>query len=160
MAAVVTGFICAGFAQGASATVLTQAASSASLTQAESSLLSAMNSVRLAHGLRPLRADSRLEHAARGHSSQMLRTGTFSHGAFATRIRRVGVRAPRIGENLAWGSGSYSAAAAIVRLWLASPEHRANLLRAGYRLVGVGALRGTFDGRRNALMVTTDFAGR
>ena len=44
-------------------------------------------------------------------------------------------------------------------MWLASPEHRANLLHAGYRIVGVGALRGCFDGRRHTLMVTTDFAG-
>jgi uncharacterized protein YkwD len=90
----------------------------------------------------------------------MLRTGTFAHGAFARRIRRVGVHAPRIGENLAWSSGPLAAAQTIVAMWLASPAHRANLLRPGYRLVGVGALRGAFDGQSNALMVTTDFAGR
>jgi uncharacterized protein YkwD len=137
-----------------------QAARLAALSGEESSLLSAMNTVRLAHGLQPLRADFRLERAARGHSSRMLRTGSFSHGAFATRIRRVGVRSPRIGENLAWSTGALTAARAIVDMWLASPEHRANLLHPGYRLVGVGALRGCFDGRRHALMVTTDFAGR
>jgi uncharacterized protein YkwD len=136
------------------------AASTTSLTQAESSLLSAMNSVRVAHGLQPLRTDARLERAARSHSSYMLRTGTFAHGAFVSRIRRVGVRAPRIGENLAWSSGSLVAARQIVSMWMASSEHRANLLRPGYRLVGVGALRGSFDGQSNALMVTTDFAGR
>jgi uncharacterized protein YkwD len=151
VAAVATALTMAGAADAASTT---------SLTQAESSLLSAMNSVRIAHGLQPLRADSRLERAARGHSSYMLRTGTFAHGAFATRIRRVGIHAPRIGENLAWSSGALTAAQAIVSMWLASPEHRANLLRPGYRLVGVGALRGSFDGQSNALMVTTDFAGR
>ena len=136
------------------------AASTASLAQSESALLSAMNSARAAHGLQPLRADGRLERAARGHSSYMLRTGRFAHGAFASRIRRVGVRTPRIGENLAWSSGALTAAQAIVSMWLASPEHRANLLHPGYRLVGVGALRGSFDGQSNARMVTTDFAGR
>ena len=151
MAAVATALTMAGAADAASTT---------SLTQAESSLLSAMNSVRAAHGLQPLRADARLARAARGHSSYMLRTGTFSHGAFARRIRQVGVRSPRIGENLAWSSGSLAAAKQIVSMWLASPEHRANLLSPGYRLVGVGALRGSFDGQSNALMVTTDFAGR
>jgi uncharacterized protein YkwD len=136
------------------------AASSTSLTQAESSLLTAMNSARATYGLQPLRADTRLERAARRHSNYMLRTGTFAHGAFARRIRRVGVHAPRIGENLAWSSGPLAAAQTIVAMWLASPAHRANLLRPGYRLVGVGALRGAFDGQSNALMVTTDFAGR
>jgi uncharacterized protein YkwD len=135
------------------------AATTTTLTQAESSLLGAMNSVRLANGLQPLRADARLERAARGHSTEMLRTGTFAHGAFTARIRSVGVRMPRIGENLAWSTGSVTIARTIVAMWLASPEHRANLLRPGYRLVGVGALRGCFDGRRHTLMVTTDFAG-
>jgi uncharacterized protein YkwD len=151
VAAIATALTMAGAADAASTT---------SLTQAESSLLSAMNSARADHGLQPLRADGRLERAARGHSSYMLRTGTFAHGAFARRIRRVGVRAPRIGENLAWSSGSLTAARAIVSMWLASPEHRANLLHPGYRFVGVGALRGAFAGQSNALMVTTDFAGR
>ena len=151
MAAVATALILAGAAD---------AASSTSLTQAESSLLTAMNSARATYGLQPLRADNRLERAARRHSNYMLRTGTFAHGAFARRIRRVGVHAPRIGENLAWSSGPLAAAQSIVAMWLASPAHRANLLRPGYRLVGVGALRGAFDGQANALMVTTDFAGR
>ena len=151
MAAVATALLMAGAAD---------AASTASLTQQESSLLNAMNAARATYGLQPLRADTRLERAARRHSSYMLRTGTFAHGAFVARIRRVGVRAPRIGENLAWSSGPLTVARSIIAMWLASPAHRANLLRPGYRLVGVGALRGAFDGQSKALMVTTDFAGR
>ena len=151
MAAVVTAFICAGSAE---------AAVTATLTRSESSLLAVMNQVRLAHGLRPLKADARLEGAARRHSRAMLRTGTFSHGAFDVRIRRAGVRAPRVGENLAWSGGSLARARTIVRMWLASPSHRANLLRPGYRIVGVGAINGCFNGQQHTLMVTTDFAGR
>jgi uncharacterized protein YkwD len=151
VAAVVTALSLAGAAD---------AASTATLTRAESSLLTAMNEARLVNGVQPLRADTRLERAARAHSSKMLRTGSFYHGAFNARIRRSGVRARRIGENLAWGQGSLGAARSIVGMWLASPEHRANLLRPGYRIVGVGALRGCFAGHRHTLMVTTDFAGR
>ena len=90
----------------------------------------------------------------------MLRTGAFAHGAFAARIRRAGVRARRIGENLAWAVGPLAEAHALVNLWLASPEHRANLLRPGYRTVGVGERKGTFEGHVGAVLVTTDFAGR
>jgi uncharacterized protein YkwD len=90
----------------------------------------------------------------------MLRVGVFFHGAFDARIRRVGVHAPRVGENLAWGVGRLSRARAIVRTWMASPGHRENLLHPGYRLVGVGALRGSFSGYHSALLITTDFAGR
>ena len=150
MALVVTALIWTGAAG---------AVKSPSLNRDESSLLAVMNQVRSAQGLQPLHVDRRLERASRGHSSDMLRTGTFAHGAFAARIRRVGVRSQRIGENLAWGVGALSRARAIVNAWLASPEHRANLLYPGFRLVGVGALRGTFSGYRGALMVTTDFAG-
>jgi uncharacterized protein YkwD len=144
----------------ATAVVLVVPAESATLTSSESSLLTAMNEVRIAHGLAPLRIDRRLEHAARAHSGKMLRTGALFHGAFAKRIRGAGVRAPRVGENLAWGAGRLSQAQAIVKAWLGSPEHRANLLRPGYRTVGVGALRGHFGRCANALMITTDFAGR
>ena len=142
------------------ALILAGEAQPASLTRTESSLLTVMNQVRLAHGLQALRADGRLERAARSHSSKMLSAGVFFHGAFYARIRSVGVRAPRVGENLAWGVGRTARARAIVRMWLASPGHRRNLLDGGYRLVGVGALRGSFSGRHGVLMITTDFAGR
>ncbi len=106
-------------------------AEAATLTRSESALLKVMNEVRASHGLRPLRIDLRLQRAARAHSSNMLRTQTFSHGAYTLRIRRTGIRAPRVGENLAWSSGALSRATVIVNMWLASPEHRANLLHAG-----------------------------
>jgi uncharacterized protein YkwD len=118
-----------------------------------------MNAVRAQHGLTALRAEPRLERAARNHSHRMLRTGTFFHGEFATRIRSVGVRAPRIGENLAWAAGSIGVARSVVQMWLASPAHRANLLYPGYRLVGVGAPVGPFAGYSSVHMVTADFAG-
>ena len=142
------------------ALILAGEAQSASLTRTESSLLTVMNQVRMAHGVQPLRADWRLERAARSHSSKMLSAGVFFHGAFDARIRSMGVRAPRVGENLAWGVGRQTRARAIVRSGLASPGHRRNLLDRGDRLVGVGALRGSFAGCQSALMITTDFAGR
>jgi uncharacterized protein YkwD len=129
-------------------------------SSAELALLQAMNEARHAHGLAPLRIDQRLQRTSCRHSLVMLRTDTFAHGAFAARIRRAGVRARRIGENLAWGVGPLAEAHALVNLWLASPEHRANLLRAGYRTVGVGIRTGTFEGYAGASVVTTDFAGR
>src|SRR3954449_9040022 len=150
------------------------AAPTAALTQAESSLLIAMNEARQVNGLQPLRADMRLERAVRSRSSHMLRTGTFAHGAFNSRIRGTGVHARRGGENLAWGQGSLGGGRAVLALRrprpgrrgaarpigamrAASPEHRAHLLHPAYRIVGVGALRGCFDGRRHTLVVTTDF---
>jgi uncharacterized protein YkwD len=76
------------------------------------------------------------------------------------RLAAHGVRGPLYGENLAWGVGRSAAARTILRSWMASPGHRANLLRPGWRRIGVGALTGTFLGRRGATVVTADFAGR
>ena len=128
--------------------------------QSEQALLGAVNGVRASHGLRTLRVDSALVRAARSYSAQMIRTGVFAHGAMGVRLAQHGVRGPMFGENLAWGVGSRASAAAIVRGWMASPGHRANLLRPGWNRIGLGALRGTFQGHRGATVVTADFAGR
>jgi len=132
----------------------------ARLTRNEADLLSVVNTVRLSHGLVPLGVDWKLVRAARSHSLDMLEHGYFGHGAFANRMRRFRVRGMVVGENLAWGSGRLGTALAIVHAWLASPEHRANLLRPGYRRIGLAAPVGRFGGVGGAHVVTADFAGR
>jgi uncharacterized protein YkwD len=122
----------------------------------QASLLQAMNSTRAAHGLRPLRLDATLDRAADAHSSEMLRGNSFSHGDFAGRMAAFHL-AGSFGENLAWGTGSAGSAGSIVRMWLASPEHRANLLRPGFRRIGLGLAHGTFLGQGGATVVTADF---
>ena len=136
-------------------------ASHAATTQseAEQSLVAAVNDVRAAHNLRPLNVDAHLVEAARDHSSALLRANVFEHGSFADRIVRHGGRGPTFGENLAWGTGRLSSAPSIVQAWMASPGHRANLLRPGWNRIGVGVLNGRFLGRRGATVVTADFAG-
>jgi uncharacterized protein YkwD len=129
-------------------------------TSSELNLLAAVNATRAAYGLQPLHLDSTLQRAARSHSTDMLRHNYFAHGNFAGRMAAFHVHGPTAGENLAWGSGPYGRAATIVREWLASPEHRANLLRAGYARIGIGLMRGSFLGTGGATVVTADFAGR
>jgi uncharacterized protein YkwD len=126
----------------------------------ESRILGAMNRVRAASGLPPLHVSGKLHAAARSHSADMMRRGYFGHGSFGRRMSAHGVQAPVVGENLAWGTGPYATPKVIVQEWLASPEHRANLLRPGFRWVGVGSAVGTFVGRSGATVVTADFAGR
>jgi len=135
------------------------ASSRTGMSPAETALLRAMNGARAQAGLAPLRPDTRLEAAARAHSREMLATNTFAHGAFASRMLRFDIRGVMAGENLAWGSGYRGTAQAIVAAWLASPEHRANLLRASFSRVGVGSLDGAFQGAPAARVVTADFAG-
>jgi uncharacterized protein YkwD len=138
---------------------LAPVATAASLTSPETSLLNEMNIVRAQHGLKPLGFDPRLEQAARFHSREMLTDDVFEHGAFATRMVRFRIQGTLAGENLAWGTGSLGTARGVVASWLASPEHRANLLRPSFRRVGVGELTGSFEGHGGARVVTADFAG-
>jgi uncharacterized protein YkwD len=128
------------------------------LSSSEASLLQTMNSVRTSHGLAPLRVDVRLLRAARGHSADMLHRQYFAHGSVAGRALAQGARGPVFGEDLAWGTGA--TAQWVVNQWLASPAHRAVLLRPGFRRVGIGIAFGTFAGHGGAAVFTADFAGR
>jgi uncharacterized protein YkwD len=148
---------------GAVAVVLALApaasAGTTTLNSSERSLLAAVNDVRAAHDLRPLQVDPTLVQAARAHSESLLSDNVFTHGAFAARLARHGARGSAFGENLAWGTGSFASARSIVRSWLESPGHRANLLRPGWSRIGIGTRVGSFLGYDGATVVTADFAG-
>jgi uncharacterized protein YkwD len=153
--------LCASLAVVVTAVLVAPAANAAiKLTSPEAALLDVMNQTRQAHGLAPLHVDTNLVRAARWQSSDMLRKGYFSHGAFAQRMAAFRVRGAKVAENLAWGTGSFGTPQVIVRAWLSSPQHRENLLHAGYRRIGIGTTIGTFSGWAGATMVTADFAGR
>ena len=134
------------------------AAGRALVTLHDRLVLEEMNRMRATHGLVRLRIDGRLQQAARAHSKDMAVKGYFAHGDMASRLRRHGVRGPVMAENIAWASGR-DRARRVVRMWMDSPPHRANLLRPGFRRVGVGAVVGTIFGRPRVMVVTTDFAG-
>src|SRR5438552_6326054 len=118
------------------------------LSSSEASLLQTMNSVRTSNHLAPLRVDVRLLRAARAHSADMMRRQYFAHGAVAGRAVAAGARGPLFGEDLAWATGL--TAQWVVNQWLASPAHRAVLLRAGFRRVGIGIAFGSFVGHGGA----------
>jgi uncharacterized protein YkwD len=141
---------------GAGATAITPpqySSTGAAPTRGEYAIVRAMNVVRARNGAPPLRVGRALTRAARSHSIDMARRGYFDHGAFVQRLRRFGVRAPYVGENLASGSQPLSALA-VVQMWIASPPHRQNLLDRSFRRVGVGVAGGSTK------MITADFAGR
>jgi uncharacterized protein YkwD len=132
-----------------------------SLGAATRATLCLLNIERRRHGLRPLRENGRLDRAARRHSRSMVRKRNFDHGDFAGRIRNAGYRATTLGENIAWGSGPYATPWSIVRMWMHSPRHRANIMRAAFSEIGIGVALGapeaSIDG---AATYTTDFGER
>lgn len=129
------------------------------MSSPEAALLHQMNVVRVQHGLHRLTFDGHLESAARAHSREMIAGDVFQHGAFASRMAQFRVTGTLAGENLAWGVGSYGTARGVVAGWLASPEHRENLLRPSFRRVGIGSITATFLGHPGARVITADFAG-
>ena len=145
----------------------------ASATQTlQSGVLADLNAIRRSHGLVPLRLASPLSAAARQHSVEMATRGYFSHtSANGTSFdRRVAQYYPigrynywSVGENLLWSSPDVDAAGAL-NMWMNSPEHRANILSARWRQIGISAVHmdagpGVFGGSP-VTVITTDFGVR
>jgi uncharacterized protein YkwD len=159
LALTVTGIALLVVSPGASSVDLVGATSVSALSAQEQSLLAAINAARAANGAPPLRIGARLQHAADAHSAAMARSGSFTHGNWYRRLRAHGVRGRTLGETIAWGVGIDGTAQAIVAMWLASPPHRATMLRPGFRRVGVGIAVGRMSGYSGARVATADFAG-
>ncbi len=117
------------------------------LARAAASTLCLVNEERVERGLRPLAADGRLESAARRYAGAMVADGFFSHvspdgGGLRGRLDAASW-IPRsgswsAGENIAWGSGELGSPQRIVKAWMASPGHRANILNRTYTELGLG----------------------
>ncbi|MGK5729136.1 CAP domain-containing protein [Streptomyces sp. URMC 124] len=106
------------------------------------------NAERAAAGLRPLAADPRLAAAAQAHSDDMVARDFYAHTSPEgsepwDRARAAGCPHPGIGENIACGQRS---AAEVVRGWMNSPGHRANILKPDFAHIGVGYATGSKAG--------------
>ncbi len=110
-----------------------------------------VNGQRTSRGLGALTRNGRLDAAARRHSSDMVERRYFAHRSPegrqpADRIRAAGyltsATAWVVGENLAWGTYDRATPRAIVKAWMGSPGHRANMLDRRYREIGLGVAAG------------------
>jgi uncharacterized protein YkwD len=139
--------------------------------QVESSLTCLINETRMTAGRRPVRSVKTLTTAAAYYSTWMVLGEYFGHigtggSTVTTRLQYFGYLRPGVrfivGENLSWETGPEATPEAIVDGWMESPEHRGNLLRPGFRDLGVGVTHGTpidaddWDG----VTVTTDYGAR
>lgn len=139
----------------------------ATIAKARDATLCLLNRVRARHGLPSLRLDGKLSRAALRHSRDMVRKRYFAHDSrdgrsFSHRIHAARY-VPRgaswwVGENLGWGSGSLAEPMALVRAWMHSPGHRANILNRTFRDVGIGIVpRAPVGSHRDGATYTTDF---
>ena len=122
------------------------------IATARSATLCLLNQQRASFGLGRLRAHRQLTVAAQSYAGDMVRGGFFSHvspsgSTLEQRIRQgtrylAGALRYQIGENIAWGQGALAKPSAIVAAWMASPGHRANILRGAFREIGIGIAPG------------------
>jgi uncharacterized protein YkwD len=92
----------------------------------EANIVSCTNDERAQYGLPPLQVDSELMETAREHAAWMTRNQRLVHTMRA------------VAENIAMGQLQSSD---VVRAWMNSSGHRANILNAAHRLIGVAAFR-------------------
>jgi uncharacterized protein YkwD len=139
-------------------------ASQAQLSRATRCLL---NKQRARYHMRRFRASRPLTAVARRYAGRMVSAKDFSHvgPGGSTLLTRVEHTIPSevssfqaFGENLGWGDGRMATPRQLVKSWMHSPVHRANILTRGFDEIGIGIAGGApVTGVRNAITYVTVF---
>jgi uncharacterized protein YkwD len=106
----------------------------------EAQVLALVNKERTAGGCSPVTANDRLTRAADDYSDVMASSGVMSHtgpdgSTMTTRVEAAGYQWSTLGENIARGQAD---AASVMKSWMNSPGHRANILNCSFKELGVG----------------------
>lgn len=136
--------------------------------QARKAVFCLVNKERTKRGLSKLDRDGHLQKAAQKHSEWMRSHKCFAHECpgeqtVEQRLGGVGYLISSLvrwayGENIAYGSGSAGTPKQIVKAWMNSSGHRANILNPSFRDLGVGFAEGTpSDPNEVGGIYTTDF---
>jgi uncharacterized protein YkwD len=100
---------------------------------------------RLQHGEGRVKIDTTLNRIARDQAEAMAAKDTLDHsvlGSFSKRVAEAG--SERAAENIAYGYDNFSKT---LDQWIASSEHRRNLLMHGAERVGVASAKSATTGR-------------
>ncbi|MCX5588314.1 CAP domain-containing protein [Streptomyces erythrochromogenes] len=111
---------------------------------AESAVLALVNKERAAAGCGALTSNPKLSAAARGYSDTMARAGVMSHtgpdgSTMTSRVEAAGYKWSNLGENIARGQAD---ADAVMKAWMNSSGHRANILNCAFKEIGIGVHKG------------------
>jgi uncharacterized protein YkwD len=108
------------------------------LSQEESEVIAQTNAERKAAGLPELSISPQLMEAARKHSSNMAANSRLDHTlggrSVSDRVRSEGYSFRSCGENIAWNQSS---PLAVLRSWMSSSGHRANITSRNFTEIGV-----------------------
>lgn len=118
-------------------------------------LLSATNEKRQSEGLSPVQLNITLSEAAAAKAADMFTNGYWAHNSPAGKtpwdfINTAGYKYTLAGENLA---KNFQTSDGVVEAWMASPTHRANVLKSGYQDVGFAVVNGVLSGEETTLVV-------
>jgi uncharacterized protein YkwD len=125
------------------------------LARQRSALLAAVNAARRAAGQPPLAADPRLDAAAQAHAEDMLARSYYAHqgpdgSTPRARVESAGFAATAVAENIA---ARHLGADAAMAGWMASSEHRRNILNPTLTNLGAGVAVGAYEHRYQVLWV-------
>lgn len=114
------------------------------------------NKERSKHGLARLNENDRLNRSAQLKVTDMFKEQYFAHNSptgesVADLADDVNYNYLIIGENLALGN--FIDDQALVKAWMDSPGHRANILKESYTQIGVAVFQGYYQGRRSWMAV-------
>jgi uncharacterized protein YkwD len=120
-------------------------------------VLTLVNIERARAGCSPVIRNAILQRAAQAHSADLAAPDRQSHDSpggesFVARIRAAGYHGGPVGENVAAGQ---STANAVMKAWMSSPAHRANIIDCRFSALGVGRASGGASGP----YWTQDFGG-
>jgi uncharacterized protein YkwD len=140
----------------------------ATVAQLRAATVCLVNVERAKQGRGKLRANAGLALAGQRHARDMVSRRYFAHDSlggsdFKARIARAGYlkgRGAILGENLAWGSQDKSTPRSIVRSWMNSPGHRANIIQGRFREIGIGVVRASPRGYDHAATYAAEFGAR
>jgi uncharacterized protein YkwD len=123
-----------------------------------------VNIVRRAYHLHVVRGNGPLNRSSLLKADAVRRCG-FSHTpcgmSFTYTFRRAGYLPARaFGENLAWGQADLGSPLRTIGMWLNSPPHRANLLSARWRDLGIAVQRGHMFGHDGVALWVMEFGRR
>lgn len=118
-------------------------------------LLTLTNKERQNNGIAPLSFNEKLTDAAIKKAQDMFEYDYWAHNSPGGKtpwvfIKASGYKYVYAGENLARG---FSSAEDVVKAWMASPDHRNNMLSSNYRDVGFAATIGELNGEETVLIV-------
>lgn len=115
------------------------------------------NQERLKLNLNSLTANQILTQAAYNKANDIIKTQKFQHNIndkkFSEWVRDAGYKYSYVGENLAI---DFVTSEGVINAWLASPDHKKNILNPYYEEIGIAVIENKFD-NENTILVAQIF---